>query len=274
MADIQIDIGFAILLIGWPVYHLLSGPPYTKRDDAFYTHLSNHSAVFPRWRWIFPLMWTLLWSFNGAGAWLFWHAYAAGDNDTTYLVGLILYTISFVFQCGWYNMFFKRRMLKSTFWVTLIVIWGSQVGYFVCTILYPEVVSAVASGLLVAWLTYATLMTGVAAFYVPDHDNGKMSEPLVDPELPAGSNYHGNGAHLPHHHSGHGHNQHMQQGGYASYPPYETPVAANIGAQVPPTVSAAASVKFNPSGNTAGVQQRKGAPSAADLKSLGLKTVV
>jgi len=98
-----------------------------------------------------------------------------------------------------------------------------------------------------------------------------MSEPLVDPELPAGSNYHGNGAHHAHHHNGHGHGHQQQQGNYTPYG-YEAPMSAPVGAQVPATVSSAPAVKFNPGGNA--VQQRKGGPTAADFKTLGLKTVL
>jgi tryptophan-rich sensory protein len=248
MADIQIDVGFAILFIAWPVYHLLTSVPYTKKDDHFYTHLTKHSAIFPRWRWIFPLVWTLLWSFNGAGAFLFWHAYSAADNDTTYLVGLIFYTISFVFQCGWYNMFFKRRALKSSFWVTFIVIWGSAVGYFVCTILYPEIVSAVAAGLMVAWLTYATVMCYVAAYWVPDHHSHKVDEErLMDGESPAhrGDSYYMRGGYDA---SGAQVTQQQQQ---QTQPPASTPAA------LPVTTSA----KFQSVGNP--ITQRKTVPTSS-----------
>jgi|WetSurMetagenome_2_1015567.scaffolds.fasta_scaffold01048_18 tryptophan-rich sensory protein len=168
MSDLQLDVLAAFIFIGWPIYNLLVEPPHRKKDDTFYTHLTVHSSVFPRHRIIFPVVWTVLDTLNGIGAYLFWHAYAPGD-DNTFVAGFILYLVYFVFHCGWYNMFFRRRMLKLAFFVTLIPIWGGAVGYFVCTIIYPQIFAAVAAGLLVLWLTYATFMTLVAAFFVEDH---------------------------------------------------------------------------------------------------------
>ena len=176
MSDLQIDFLAAFVFIGGVVYHLLVDRPHSKKDEAFYIHLTVHSPLFPRWRIVFPIVWTLLWVFNGVGAYLFWHAYAPGD-DTTFLVGLIFYAISFVFQCGWYNMFFRRRMFKITFFMTLIVIEGSAIGYFVCTIIYPQVVAAVAAGLLVVWIGYATLLSAVVAFSSWG-DHTKASSPV------------------------------------------------------------------------------------------------
>ena len=181
MSDLQIDVLAALFFIGWPVYQLLVERPYSKKDDIFYRHLAHHSMVFPKMRFVFPLAWSLLWPANGVGAYLFWHAYSAGE-DTTYLVGLIFYAVSFIAQCGWYNMFFRRRMLKTSFFVTFVIIWGGAVGYFVCSILYPQIVAAICSGLLVLWLTYATLMTGAAAFIVPDHEAHGRHESLIEDE--------------------------------------------------------------------------------------------
>jgi len=184
MSDIQVDVLAALFFIGWPVYHVVAGAvSHSQKDEAFYQHLTLNSSLFPRLRWIFPLTWGLLMCFNGVGAFLFWHAYASGDNDTTFLVALILYTISFLFQCGWSNMFFRRKMLRLTFFITVIVILGAQIGYFVCTILYPEVVSAVASGLVVLWLAFASIMTGIVAFCMPEHHHTRHHRTAAEERL-------------------------------------------------------------------------------------------
>jgi tryptophan-rich sensory protein len=168
MSDLQIDVLAALFYITFPVYQLLTEAPHSKKDDIFYAHLQKHSSWFPRYRIVFPIVWTLMWSANGVGAYLFWHAYEPGQ-DTTYLVGLIFYAVSFVAQCGWYNLFFRRRLLKLSFFVSLVFIWGGSVGYFVCTVLYPQLTASIISGIVVGMLSVATLFTGVAAFWVPDH---------------------------------------------------------------------------------------------------------
>jgi multidrug efflux pump subunit AcrB len=48
-------------------------------------------------------------------------------------------------------------------------VWGGALGHCVCAYLYPQIFAAVAATVLVVWTTYATLLTFVAAYFVPPH---------------------------------------------------------------------------------------------------------
>ncbi len=164
--DLQIDLLAAFVFIGWPVYQLLAvSSAWSAKDEAFYQYLASQSRLFPSgWaRVLFPLMWTILWPLNGVGAYLFWHAYAVGD-DTVWLVGIIFYIVFFVVSCAWMRIFFRMQAIRFAFLITFIFIWGGALAYCICAWLYPQYFAAVASTVLVVWLTYALLLTGAAAY--------------------------------------------------------------------------------------------------------------
>jgi len=181
MSDLQVDILAALLFIALPVYHFLAERPYGKKDENFYIHLTVHSGLFPRHRWVLSGVSSLLWIANGVGAYLFWHAYVPGE-DTTFLVGLIFYIVAVMGHCAWYKIFYVCKRYKLSFIMTVIFIWGGIVAYFVCAIIYPQITAAILAGILLLWQSYIVVLVGVMAFGgIPDHSKPPpVDETTVD----------------------------------------------------------------------------------------------
>jgi tryptophan-rich sensory protein len=171
MSDLQVDLVAAAIFIGLPVYHLVTCVPYSNGDDSFYEHLAGHSAAFPRgWlKLLFPFMWMVLWPAYGVAQYLFWHSYTLSGSDTVWLVGMIFSLVALMAMFAWYNMFFRRRAVKSAFFISLIPAWGGVLAFLVCACIYPQTYTIVVTALMLAWLTYATVLTGIAAFVIPAH---------------------------------------------------------------------------------------------------------
>jgi hypothetical protein len=94
---------------------------------------------------------------------------------------------------------------------------------------------------MVAWLTYATAMCYVAAYWVPDHSLKAAEERLLDPEAPASR------GDYPYSYA---RNEYDPAGAQATAP---VPAANNVQTAVPITASA----KFEPVNR---VNQRKTVP--------------
>jgi tryptophan-rich sensory protein len=176
MSGTQLEWVAALVFIGLPVYHLMTTQALSARDDVFYRHLEAHSALFPRSGWIFGLAWTILFPAMGVAGFYFWRDADVATNG--YTIGLVFYVVALMCAYGWMNMFFLRRMVLLSFFLTVfgvLACGGVFLGY---SIFYGLIVSSILAGLWVAFTLYATVLSGVAAFSVPTY---KEKTDAVDP---------------------------------------------------------------------------------------------
>jgi tryptophan-rich sensory protein len=183
MSTAQPDWVAALVFIGLPVYHLITSR--SGRDDAFYRHLEAHSMIFPRsdsvFRGVFKLAWTLLFPAMGVAGFLFWR-----DADSTasgYTIGLVFYMIAVFSAYGWMRMFFVRRMVFTSFFMTFFGVLGCAAVFLGYSIFFSLVVPSILSGIWCGFTLYATLLTCIAAFSVPTYKEKTADE--LQPEATA-----------------------------------------------------------------------------------------
>lgn len=177
MTTIQADWSAAITLVVPPIAYILFQKPLSDKDLTYYEHFTSNSRVFPSGaaRWLFPIVWTILFSLEGAAAFVFWRDVdtVTSFNKMIFTTFFVLYTVQLVVSFAWMNMFFKRRYPRWVSFLAILVIDAGVVGALGCSIIMGPVFPIVVFALLTAWLVYATIMTIVAAFFVPPYKDKK-----------------------------------------------------------------------------------------------------
>jgi hypothetical protein len=83
---------------------------------------------------------------------------------------------------GWMKLFFGRRMVFTSFFLTLFGVCGSAAVFLGYSIFFSAIVSSILAGIWVGFTLYATLLTAVAAFSVPnfkEKDDDSSSSSLL-----------------------------------------------------------------------------------------------
>lgn len=156
------------VFIGFPMYYLLTDLPYSKRDDKYYGHLASNSRVFPqgRWRLVFPIAWTILYVLISVAGYYFW---LNADVFSSWRdAGLALHLFGLWFNFAWMNVFFRRRMPVTAFFLTLAID-GCAIFFVVASGVLAQPISYGLYIPYLVWLLYATIMGAVAAFVVPPY---------------------------------------------------------------------------------------------------------
>lgn len=184
MSSIQIDWLGVIAFILPPIAYLVTATPYTRKDDEYYMHFANASPLFPkgRARIIFSIAWTCIFVLEGVAMYLFWHNADTSTvpNGNTYNAGLVLYVSQLLMCFAWMNMFFKARFPRWVSFVVTLIIMLCVIGVLVCSVLLGVTFAIVAFSVFLAWMVYATILSFVATFYVPEY-KGKNK---MDPDAP------------------------------------------------------------------------------------------
>lgn len=190
MSSIQIDWLGVIAFILPPIAYLITSKPYSTKDDEYYMHFANSSPLFPKGdaRIVFSIAWTLIFTFEGIAAYLFWHN---ADTSTvahgnTYNAGLVLYVAQLLMCFGWMNLFFKARYPRWVSFVATLLIMLCVIGVLVCSVLLGVTFATVVFAVFLAWMVYATILSAIAAFYAPEYKKKTMDNTPYS-EIPQGA---------------------------------------------------------------------------------------
>ena len=165
--QLQQELLAAAVYVGLPLYYLFTYQAWSASDQRYYDYLVSQNRAYPRGAWqnVFWIAWTVLYPCVGAASYLFWRDHSASNSVDAYVAGNVLHWLGLLFNFGWARVFFTMRRPVVAFIYCLLSLAGG-VGFFACSIIVGAVASAILTGFYVAWLVFATYLTGVAAFAV------------------------------------------------------------------------------------------------------------
>ena len=166
-----------------PILNLILGKRWSARYEAYYQHLSRNSRIFflqgAAKRIVFPLVWSIFYlALIPLAGFLYWFTVdPAVSGVFKYNLGLGFYWASLFLLLPWMSIFFGMEAPKTAFVLTLAAD-AAIVGFFAMNIIVGAVPGAVFYGLLMGWMTLATLWTLVAAFFVPPYTSASFTRKM------------------------------------------------------------------------------------------------
>lgn len=161
-----------------PILYLLGGKSWGARREAYYQYLSVRSSVFflqgQAKRIVFPLVWTIFFMVTiPTSGFLYWFTVdPAVSGVFNYNLGLGFYWVGLLLLFAWSRVFFDMYQAVMGFFVTLAII-AAQAGFLAMCIIVGMVPGIVLTALLLAWLVFALVWTGAAAFAIPAYTEPK-----------------------------------------------------------------------------------------------------
>lgn len=126
---------------GMVVLTALSGAFY--KPDEWYDRLKKPSWNPPKW--VFPVVWTIMYAFIAISAWLIWH-------EVGFSLVIFVWIIQLILNGAWSWLFFGLKRMDLAFY-DVLGLWTSIAAYII--IAFP--VSVTASLLFVPYLVWVSL---------------------------------------------------------------------------------------------------------------------